>query len=171
MPKAVHANRRTLHLLLPRQDPGGLKEFAARYGLGGAILFDYSCGPSNTTTTSIARTGAAPLRGDCRAPSVHWCSSTRRAACAAAEGSAALPLPSTKEFSHLAGSQARDPHRGLCRDRRLGIHYDLRWSMSITAPSPIISGVKRSFPPISPRWKPMRCWPTRSRGRSASACA
>ena len=60
--------------------PAWLTEFADRYGLGGVILFDYSCQTqkydNNIETPDRCGSSAARSR-DCRPG--RWCSSIRRA--------------------------------------------------------------------------------------------
>ena len=59
--------------------PDWLRSFAARYGLGGVILFDYSIARANTTTTSSRpnKCGVCARRlQPCRRH--RWCSSTRK---------------------------------------------------------------------------------------------
>ena len=61
--------------------PLWLSEFAARYGLGGVILFDYSCRTQqydNNIESPEQVRGCARRSPRCRR--VRWCSSTRRAA-------------------------------------------------------------------------------------------
>ena len=48
--------------------PSWLKEFAGRYGLGGVILFDYSCQTREyDNNIDFARATACAMRRDCRA--------------------------------------------------------------------------------------------------------
>ena len=60
--------------------PAWLKQFAARYGLGGVILFDYSCRTrqydNNIESPEQVRASARRLP---RCRPARWCSSTRRA--------------------------------------------------------------------------------------------
>ena len=61
--------------------PAWLKEFAARYGLGGVILFDYSCQTRQYDNNIESPEQAAPLCAR-RSPACHparWCSSIRKA--------------------------------------------------------------------------------------------
>ena len=61
--------------------PAWLKQFAVRYGLGGVILFDYSCRTQTIRQQHrIARAGARYAPRLPRCLPVRWCSSTRRAA-------------------------------------------------------------------------------------------
>jgi len=142
---------------------------------GGAILFDYSCRREIRQQHRNRRNRCRRLCREIAAlPSGRWCSSTRRAAGAAAEGKPRFaPLPErNRNSTPRAGSQARDPHRELCRDAASSASTMIsrRWSTSITTRTiPISAGSSVPFPPISPRWKPMRCWQARWRGRSAWA--
>ena len=61
--------------------PEWLKEFAGRYGLGGVILFDYSCQTqqydNNIESPEQVRALCAEIVG--AAFALRWCSSTRKA--------------------------------------------------------------------------------------------
>jgi beta-N-acetylhexosaminidase len=157
--------------------PGWLKEFAARYGLGGVILFDYSCRTqaydNNIESPEQVQRLCAEIAALPSGPMVFIDQEgglVRRLK----ESRGFAPLPSAKEFNLLAPDQKRAIlTASFAEMRRLGIHYDSRrWSMSITTPIiPISAGSSVPFPLISPRWKPMRCWQARRRGHSASASA
>ena len=88
--------------------PDWLKQFAGRFGLGGVILFDYSVRTrqyDNNIESPEQVRGA--VRGDCRAAiladGVHR--PGRRAGAAAQGGRGFAPLPSAKDFNHLAAAR------------------------------------------------------------------
>ena len=131
--------------------PVWLKEFAARYGLGGAILFDYSCRTreydnnieSPEQVQRLCREIAALPSGpmvfiDQEGGLVRRLKESRGFA----------PLPSAKEFNHLA----RDRKRAIltasfAEMRRLGIHYDFAPVIDVdyNPENPNIGRIKRSF--------------------------
>jgi beta-N-acetylhexosaminidase len=134
--------------------PVWLKQFAARYGLGGAILFDYSCRTqqydnnieSPEQVQRLCREIAALPSG----PMVFIDQEgglVRRLK----EASGFAPLPSAKEFNHLAPDEKRVIlTASFAEMRRLGIHYDLRLSStSITTPTIRISAVMFLFADIA----------------------
>ena len=100
--------------------PAWLRQFADRYGLGGVILFDYSCQTQqHDNNIEIAGAGAAALRRDCvaavQSDGVHR--SGRRIG-TAAEGRPRLCAAAECEGiqSSRGGSKAPNPDRELCRD-------------------------------------------------------
>jgi len=131
--------------------PVWLKEFAARYGLGGVILFDYSCRTreydnnieSPEQVQRLCREIAALPSGpmvfiDQEGGLVRRLKESRGFA----------PLPSAKEFNHLA----RDRKRAIltasfAEMRRLGIHYDFAPVIDVdyNPENPNIGRIKRSF--------------------------
>ena len=100
--------------------PAWLKEFAARYGLGGVILFDYSCRTqqydNNIESPEQVQRLCAEIAALPSGPMVFIDQ----------EGGLVRRLKESRGFAPLAerkgiqpsraGSQARDPHRELCRD-------------------------------------------------------
>ena len=131
--------------------PVWLKQFAARYGLGGVILFDYSCRTreydnnieSPEQVQRLCREIAALPSGpmvfiDQEGGLVRRLKESRGFA----------PLPSAKEFNHLA----RDRKRAIltasfAEMRRLGIHYDFAPVIDVdyNPENPNIGRIKRSF--------------------------
>ena len=100
--------------------PAWLKEFAARYGLGGVILFDYSCRTqqydNNIESPEQVQRLCAEIAALPSAPDgVHRPGGRPGAA---AEGKPRLCAVAEREGIQpsRAGSEARDPHRELCRD-------------------------------------------------------
>jgi beta-N-acetylhexosaminidase len=131
--------------------PVWLKQFAARYGLGGAILFDYSCRTqqydnnieSPEQVQRLCREIAALPSG----PMVFIDQEgglVRRLK----EASGFAPLPSAKEFNNLAPDEKRMIlTASFAEMRRLGIHYDFAPVIDVdyNPDNPNIGKVKRSF--------------------------
>src|SRR2546429_1133930 len=131
--------------------PVWLKEFAARYGLGGVILFDYSCRTqqydnnieSPEQVQRLCREIAALPSGpmvfiDQEGGLVRRLKESRGFA----------PLPSAKEFNHLAPDRKRAIlTASFAEMRRLGIHYDFAPVVDVDykPENPNIGRIKRSF--------------------------
>jgi len=131
--------------------PVWLKEFAARYGLGGAILFDYSCRTqqydnnieSPEQVQRLCREIAALPSGpmvfiDQEGGLVRRLKESRGFA----------PLPSAKEFNHLAPDRKRATlTASFAEMRRLGIHYDFAPVVDVdyNPDNPNIGRIKRSY--------------------------
>jgi beta-N-acetylhexosaminidase len=131
--------------------PEWLKQFAARYGLGGAILFDYSCRTreydnnieSPAQVQRLCREIAALPSGpmvfiDQEGGLVRRLKESRGFA----------PLPSAKEFNHLAPDRKRAIlTASFAEMRRLGIHYDFAPVVDVdyNPENPNIGRIKRSF--------------------------
>ena len=131
--------------------PVWLKQFAARYGLGGAILFDYSCRTqqydnnieSPEQVQRLCREIAALPSGpmvfiDQEGGLVRRLKESRGFA----------PLPSAKEFNHLAPDRKRAIlAASFAEMRRLGIHYDFAPVVDVdyNPENPSIGRIKRSF--------------------------
>jgi beta-N-acetylhexosaminidase len=131
--------------------PVWLREFAGRYGLGGVILFDYSC-----QTREYDNNIESPdqVRGLCEeistlpsAPMVFIDQEgglVRRLK----ESRGFAPLPSAKEFNHLAPDQKREIlAASFAEMRRLGIHYDFAPVIDVdyNPDNPNIGKIKRSY--------------------------
>ena len=128
-----------------------LKEFAARYGLGGVILFDYSCRTreydnnieSPEQVQRLCREIAALPSGpmvfiDQEGGLVRRLKESRGFA----------PLPSAKEFNHLAPDRKHAIlTASFAEMRRLGIHYDFAPVIDVdyNPENPNIGRIKRSF--------------------------
>ena len=131
--------------------PVWLKEFAARYGLGGAILFDYSCRTqqydNNIESPEQVQRLCAEIAALPSNPMVFIDQEgglVRRLK----ESRGFAPLPSAKEFNHLAPDQKRAIlTASFAEMRRLGIHYDFAPVVDVdyNPENPNIGGVKRSF--------------------------
>jgi beta-N-acetylhexosaminidase len=131
--------------------PVWLKQFAARYGLGGAILFDYSCRTqqydnnieSPEQVQRLCREIAALPSGpmvfiDQEGGLVRRLKESRGFA----------PLPSAKEFNHLAPDRKRETlTASFAEMRQLGIHYDFAPVVDVdyNPENPNIGRIKRSF--------------------------
>jgi beta-N-acetylhexosaminidase len=131
--------------------PVWLKEFAARYGLGGAILFDYSCRTqqydNNIESPDQVQRLCAEIAALPSNPMVFIDQEgglVRRLK----ESRGFAPLPSAKEFNHLAPDRKRAIlTASFAEMRRLGIHYDFAPVVDVdyNPENPNIGGVKRSF--------------------------
>jgi beta-N-acetylhexosaminidase len=131
--------------------PAWLREFANRYGLGGVILFDYSCQTqkydNNIETpeqvrrlcSEIARLPSRPMVFiDQEGGLVRRLKESRGFA----------PLPSAKEFNHLGPDQKRKILTvSFAEMRQLGIHYDFAPVIDVdyNPDNPNIGRVKRSY--------------------------
>jgi beta-N-acetylhexosaminidase len=131
--------------------PMWLKEFARRYGLGGAILFDYSCRTqqydNNIESPEQVQRLCAEIAALPSTPMVFIDQEgglVRRLK----ESRGFAPLPSAKEFNHLAPDHKRAIlTASFAEMRRLGIHYDFAPVVDVdyNPENPNIGGVKRSF--------------------------
>jgi beta-N-acetylhexosaminidase len=131
--------------------PVWLKEFAARYSLGGAILFDYSCRTqqydNNVESPEQVQRLCAEIAALPSNPMVFIDQEgglVRRLK----ESRGFAPLPSAKEFNHLAPDHKRAVlTASFAEMRRLGIHYDFAPVVDVdyNPENPNIGGVKRSF--------------------------
>ena len=131
--------------------PAWLKQFAARYGLGGVILFDYSCRTqqydnnveSPEQVHHLCREIAALPSGpmvfiDQEGGLVRRLKESRGFA----------PLPSAKEFNQLAPDVKRAIlAASFAEMRRLGVHYDFAPVIDVdyNPENPNIGRIKRSF--------------------------
>jgi beta-N-acetylhexosaminidase len=131
--------------------PVWLKEFAARYSLGGAILFDYSCRTqqydNNVESPEQVQRLCAEIAALPSNPMVFIDQEgglVRRLK----ESRGFAPLPSAKEFNHLAPDRKRAIlTASFAEMHRLGIHYDFAPVVDVdyNPENPNIGGVKRSF--------------------------
>ena len=130
--------------------PAWLKEFAARHGLGGVILFDHSCRTKNTTTTSIHRTGAAALRRNLP-PAVAPDGVHRPGgrAVAAAEGEQGVSAAAEREGIQPSHDKRKtqDVAASFAEMRALGIAYDFAPVIDVdyNKDNPNIGKIKRSY--------------------------
>lgn len=131
--------------------PEWLKVFAARYGLGGVILFDYSCRTlqydNNIDSPEQVQRLCAEIAALPSAPMVFIDQEgglVRRLK----ESRGFAPLPSAKEFNHLAPVQKRAIlAASFAEMRRLGIHYDFAPVIDVddNPDNPNIGRIKRSY--------------------------
>ena len=131
--------------------PVWLKQFAARYGLGGAILFDYSCRTqqydNNIESPEQVRRLCAEIAALPSGPMVFIDQEgglVRRLK----ESRGFAPLPSAKEFNHLAPDRKRATlTASFAEMRQLGIHYDFAPVVDVdyNPENPNIGRIKRSF--------------------------
>ena len=131
--------------------PDWLKQFAARYGLGGVILFDYSCRTqqydNNIESPEQVQRLCREIAALPSAPMVFIDQEgglVRRLK----EGCGFAPLPSAKEFNHLAPDQKRAVlTASFAEMRRLGIHYDFAPVIDVdyNPDNPNIGKIKRSY--------------------------
>src|SRR2546422_1987201 len=131
--------------------PDWLREFAARYGLGGVILFDYSCQTqkydNNIESPEQVRGLCAEISALPSSPMVFIDQEgglVRRLK----EARGFAPLPSAKEFNHLAQDEKRAILTASFAElRRLGIHYDFAPVIDVdyNPENPNIGKIKRSY--------------------------
>jgi beta-N-acetylhexosaminidase len=131
--------------------PVWLKQFAARYGLGGVILFDYSCRTreydNNIESPAQVQSLCEEIAALPSGPMVFIDQEgglVRRLK----EASGFAPLPSAKEFNHLAPDQKRAIlTASFAEMRRLGIHYDFApvIDADYNPENPNIGSIKRSY--------------------------
>jgi beta-N-acetylhexosaminidase len=131
--------------------PVWLEQFAARYGLGGAILFDYSCRTqaydNNIESPEQVQRLCGEITGLPSGPMVFIDQEgglVRRLK----ESRGFAPLPSAKEFNGLAPDRKRAIlTASFAEMRRLGIHYDFAPVIDVdyNPENPNIGKVKRSY--------------------------
>jgi beta-N-acetylhexosaminidase len=131
--------------------PDWLKEFAERYGLGGVILFDYSCQTqkydNNIESPEQVRGLCAEIAALPSAPMVFIDQEgglVRRLK----EGKGFAPLPSAKEFNGLSRREKLEIlATSLGELRALGIHYDFAPVIDVdyNPANPNIGKVKRAY--------------------------
>jgi beta-N-acetylhexosaminidase len=131
--------------------PAWLKQFAARYGLGGVILFDYSCQTqkydNNIESPEQLRGLCEEIAGLPSGPMVFIDQEgglVRRLK----EGRGFRPLPSAKEFNELPADQKRKLlAASFAEMRQLGIRYDFAPVIDVdyNSDNPNIGKIKRSY--------------------------
>ena len=131
--------------------PVWLREFATRYGLGGAILFDYSCRTREYDNNIESPEQVQRLCGEIAAlPSGPMVFIDQEGGLVRRlkESRGFAPLPSAKEFNHLAPDRKRAIlTASFAEMRRLGIHYDFAPVIDVdyNPENPNIGRIKRSF--------------------------
>jgi beta-N-acetylhexosaminidase len=131
--------------------PAWLTEFAARYGLGGVILFDYSCQTrkydNNIESPEQLRHLCAEISRLPSSPMVFIDQEgglVRRLK----DTKGFKPLPSPKEFNHLARDEKRNIlAASFAEMRQLGIHFDFAPVIDVdyNPDNPNIGKIKRSY--------------------------
>lgn len=131
--------------------PAWLREFAGRYGLGGVILFDYSCQTqkydNNIDSPEQVQRLCEEISSLPSRPMVFIDQEgglVRRLK----DGKGFQPLPSAKEFNHLSLQEKRDVlAASFAEMRRLGIDYDFAPVIDVdyNPDNPNIGKIKRSW--------------------------
>src|SRR5258707_9330871 len=133
--------------------PAWLEEFADRYGLGGVILFDYSCQTQKYDNNIETPEQVRRLCGEiARLPSQPMVFIDQEGGLVRRlkESRGFAPLPSAKEFNDLAPDEKRAIlTASFAEMRRLGIHYDFApgGDVDYNSEKPNIGRIKRSFSP------------------------
>lgn len=131
--------------------PAWLRQFADRYGLGGVILFDYAC---RTQQYDNNIESPEQVRGLCAEiallPSnpLVFIDQEGGLVRRLKEGRGFAPLPSAKEFNHLAADRKRQILTASFAElRQLGIHYDFAPVIDVddNPDNPNIGKIKRSY--------------------------
>ncbi|WP_245321809.1 glycoside hydrolase family 3 N-terminal domain-containing protein [Bradyrhizobium sp. LTSPM299] len=131
--------------------PPWLKEFAARFGLGGVILFDYSCQTrqydNNIASPDQVQSLCAEIAALPSGPMVFIDQEgglVRRLK----DGLGFAPLPSAKDFKLLATAEKQEILAASYGElRRLGIRYNFAPVIDVdyNADNPNIGRIKRSY--------------------------
>ena len=131
--------------------PGWLREFAARFGLGGVILFDYSVRTqqydNNIESPAQVRALCSEIASLPSSPMVFIDQEgglVRRLK----EARGFSPLPSARDFNRLAAAEKRSIlTTSLNELRALGIHFDFAPVIDVdfNPDNPSIGRIKRSF--------------------------
>jgi beta-N-acetylhexosaminidase len=131
--------------------PVWLKQFAARYGLGGVILFDYSCRTQQYDNNIESPEQVQRLCGEIAAlPSGPMVFIDQEGGLVRRlkESRGFAPLPSAKEFNHLAPDRKRAIlDASFAEMRQLGIHYDFAPVIDVdyNPENPNIGRINRSY--------------------------
>jgi len=131
--------------------PSWLGEFAARYGLGGVILFDYSCQTKEYDNNIESPEQVRRLcEGISRMPSrpLVFIDQEGGLVRRLKDSRGFKPLPSAKEFNHLSPQAKRETLLASFTEMRmLGIHYDFAPVIDVdyNPDNPNIGKIKRSY--------------------------
>ncbi|CAN7762594.1 glycoside hydrolase family 3 protein [Bradyrhizobium sp. LjRoot220] len=131
--------------------PAWLREFAANYGLGGVILFDYSCQTQQYDNNIESPEQVQRLCEEiCCLPSRPMVFIDQEGGLVRRlkDGKGFKPLPSPKEFNHLPANEKRGVLAASFGEmRRLGIHYDFAPVIDVdyNPDNPNIGKIKRSW--------------------------
>ncbi len=131
--------------------PAWLRAFADRYGLGGVILFDYSCQTRQYDNNIESPDQVQRLCAEIAALPSHpmvFIDQEGGLVRRLKESCGFKPLPSAKEFNHLPVREKRDVlAASFAEMRRLGIHYDFAPVIDVdyNPDNPNIGNIKRSY--------------------------
>ena len=131
--------------------PAWLRAFASRYGLGGVILFDYSCQTRQYDNNIESPDQVQRLCAEIAALPSHpmvFIDQEGGLVRRLKESCGFKPLPSAKEFNHLPVREKRDVlAASFAEMRRLGIHYDFAPVIDVdyNPDNPNIGNIKRSY--------------------------
>ena len=131
--------------------PAWLRAFAGRYGLGGVILFDYSCQTRQYDNNIESPAQVQRLCAEIAALPSHpmvFIDQEGGLVRRLKESCGFKPLPSAKEFNHLPLREKRDVlAASFAEMRRLGIHYDFAPVIDVdyNPDNPNIGNIKRSY--------------------------
>ena len=131
--------------------PAWLRAFADRYGLGGVILFDYSCQTRQYDNNIESPAQVQRLCAEIAALPSHpmvFIDQEGGLVRRLKESCGFKPLPSAKEFNHLPVREKRDVlAASFAEMRRLGIHYDFAPVIDVdyNPDNPNIGNIKRSY--------------------------
>lgn len=131
--------------------PAWLRAFAGRYGLGGVILFDYSCQTRQYDNNIESPDQVQRLCAEIAALPSHpmvFIDQEGGLVRRLKESCGFKPLPSAKEFNHLPLREKRDVlAASFAEMRRLGIHYDFAPVIDVdyNPDNPNIGNIKRSY--------------------------
>jgi len=131
--------------------PAWLREFAATYGLGGVILFDYSCQTQKYDNNIDSPEQVQHLCEEIsRLPSHPMVFVDQEGGLVRRlkDSKGFKPLPSAREFNHLGAKEKRETLlASFAEMRRLGIHYDFAPVIDVdyNPDNPNIGKIKRSY--------------------------
>src|SRR3954453_10864643 len=131
--------------------PVWLKQFAARYGLGGVILFDYSCRTQQYDNNIESPEQVQRLCGEIAGLPSHpmeFIDQEGGLVRRLKEGRGFAPLPSAREFNLLGAQEKREMLLASFTEmRRLGIDYDFAPVIDVdyNTDNPNIGKIKRSY--------------------------
>jgi beta-N-acetylhexosaminidase len=131
--------------------PVWLKQFSARFGLGGVILFDYSCRTQAYDNNIDSPEQVQRLCAEIAALPSHpmvFIDQEGGLVRRLKENRGFAPLPSAKQFNRLAPDRKREMlTASFAEMRRLGIHYDFAPVIDIdyNLANPNIGRVERSY--------------------------
>src|SRR5882757_6579295 len=131
--------------------PAWLREFAGRYGLGGVILFDYSCQTRQYDNNIDSPAQVRGLCGEISALPSHplvFIDQEGGLVRRLKEGRGFQPLPSAREFNLLAAAAKHEiMAASLAELRQLGIHYNFAPVIDVdyNPDNPNIGRIRRSY--------------------------